>query len=773
MIEDEPLAARLWNLVVKVSAQFGMIPAFSPTFRRLLPTVTFERLLRFWHSLAAQGGDRVKYADGKLPTSFQSAVSGSVLTPDADHRFALLTSPNQKALLEGEQLSPHHHAVSITFAPGAIADFIDKHDLQAKMTAPSDLPTSFPKANLSEQLMLGLLEILNSDSTSFSPEPSLQDSLQASQVKVLSQVIAQIRQSLDLPVILNTAVTAVQKFLFVDRLVIYQFHYGQKAPLTASPSDNPPRAKARQQHGEITYEARRSSDISSMLNVLTENDCFAQSLSYEQKFLKGAIIAVNDIESQYSSSHCLIDLLQKYQVRAKLVAPIIVEQRLWGLLIAHQCNYPRQWLDSEKNFLGQIGEHLAVAIVQSKLYSEVQNQKNSFEKRVIERTKELRDTLLTAQAANLLKSQFINNISHELRTPLTSIIGLSGTLLHWFNQPNSLSSEKKQKYLLSIQDSGKRLLDQINGIIELSKLESGQSALNCVTFSLHTLAQTVIYSLMAIAENHAINLQLDYQINVGQDQFCADPERLEQILSQLLNNALKFTPSEGTIILRIWKENTQAIFQVEDTGIGITEQQLPVLFEAFKAVGDNYSNFYETSGIGLALTKQLVELHGGYIEVESSPGQGTIFTVLIPQQNLLVSKKNTLNETLNAVVPFNSSVIVIEKDEEIATLICELLTVANYQVIWLIDTSNALKQMELLQPGLVIIDRDFEDVTEVSSAIKQSHRIHKTTVFLLSEFLSSQEWQAFSQQGIDDYLLKPLQPELLLQRIGNIPREVK
>ncbi len=747
-----------------------MIPAFSPTFRRLLPTVTFERLVRFWQSLANQGGDRVQYADGQLPTSFKPAPSASVLIPDTDHRFALLISPSQQALLEGEQLSPHHHAVSITFAPGAIADFINKHDLQKNVTVAVEIPPSSPQSNLSEQLMLGLLEILNSDSTSFSPEPSLQDSLQASQVKVLSQVIAQIRQSLNLPVILNTAVTAVQKFLFVDRLVIYQFRHGQSGPLNPTPSNHQPTNKLRQQYGEVTYEARRASDISSMLILVTENDCFTQILSYEQKFLKGAIIAVNDIEMQYSSSYCLMDLLQQYQVQAKLVAPIIVEEKLWGLLIAHQCNYPRQWLDSEKNFLGQIGEHLAVAIVQSKLYSEVQNQKNSFEKRVIERTQELRDTLLTAQAANLVKTQFINNISHELRTPLTSIIGLSGTLLHWFNQPNSLSPEKKQKYLLSIQDSGKRLLEQINGIIELSKLESGQSALNRATFSLHTLARTVIYSLTAIADSRAINLQLDYQINVGQDKFCADPERLEQILSQLLNNALKFTPSEGIVILRIWKENDQAIFQVEDTGIGITEQQLPVLFEAFKAVVDNYANFYETSGIGLALTKQLVELHGGYIEVESSPGQGTIFTVVIPPQTLITPKKHTLEETLNAVVPFNSSVIVIEQDEEIATLICELLTVANYQVIWLIDTSNALQQVELLQPGLVLIDRDFEDVTEVSSAIKRSHRIHKTTVFLLSEFLSSPEWQALSQQGIDDYLLKPLQPELLLQRIGNIPR---
>ncbi|MFM1843200.1 MAG: Circadian input kinase / Phytochrome-like protein, partial [Cyanobacteriota bacterium] len=321
MIRTEPLAARLLDFVVKVSAQSGMIPAFSPTFRRLLPTVTFERLLRFWQSLADRGGERVQYVDGVLPTSFKPPRPASALTADSDHRFALLTSPGQQALLEGEQMSPHHHAVSITFAPGAIADFIDKHDLRKNINMVWDGPTPSPQANISEQLMLGLLEILNSDSTSFSPEPSLQDSLQASQVKVLSQVIAQIRQSLDLPMILNAAVTAVQKFLFVDRLVIYQFHSGplrQANTVHCADSADSQSTKPRQQYGEITYEARRSPDISSMLNLITENDCFSQVLSYEQKFLKGAIIAVNDIEVQYSSSYCLMDLLQQYQVRAKL-----------------------------------------------------------------------------------------------------------------------------------------------------------------------------------------------------------------------------------------------------------------------------------------------------------------------------------------------------------------------------------------------------------------------------------------------------------------------
>lgn len=748
-----------------------MLPAFSPIFRRLLPTITFDRLLRFWQSLAQQAGEEVQCFVGELPTSLRPSTGPSVLETEVNHRFALLVSPNQRALLEGEQISPHHYAVSITFARGIITDFIDKQNLPVAMEEENTTPEHQPSATVSEQLTLGLLEILNSDSTSFSPEPSLQDSLQASQVKVLSQVIAQIRQSLDLSEILNEAVTAVQKFLFVDRLVIYKFHYIQPS-LTSSSQENAPPVKPRQQYGEVTYEARRSPEIVTMLGVMTENDCFSQVLSYEQKYLKGAVVAVNDIENYYSSSYCLVGLLQRYQVRAKLVAPIIVEGQLWGLIIAHQCHHPRQWLDSEKNFLGQIGEHLAVAIVQCLLYSEVQNQKNNFEKRVIERTKELRDTLVTAQSANLLKSQFINNISHELRTPLTSIIGLSGTLLHWFSHAQPLPAEKQQHYLFSIQESGKKLLDQINSIIELSKLESGQTVLNCQNFFLHTLGKTLIHSLGAVALQQEIKLELDYQINSEEDTFCADQERIEQILTQLLHNALKFTPAQGTVILRIWKENNQAIFQVEDTGIGINDQQLPVLFEAFKTVSDNYTSFYETGGVGLALTKQLVELHGGYIEVESSPGQGTIFTIIIPPQTLPLLSNDLVEAKIDLNAPLNPSIIVIEQDEEIATLICELLTVANYQVIWLIDINSALPQVELLQPDLIIVDGDFVNVTKITTAIKKSRRIDKVNIFLLSESLSSTEWQALSQQGIDDYLLKPLQPELLLQRVQSIQREL-
>jgi two-component system sensor histidine kinase/response regulator len=581
---------------------------------------------------------------------------------------------------------------------------------------------------------------------------------QISQERLLSQVIAQIRQSLELPVILETTVTEVRQFLQVDRLVIYQFVD------TSFVTINPP--KGRNNYGQITYESRVSDNIPTVLELTTENDCFTDVPQYLEKYLNGQVIAVNNVEKTYSSSYCLVNFLQQYQIAAKLIAPILVQGEIWGLLIAHQCFSPRQWQDNEVSFLRQIGEHLAVAIYQAQLYAEVQNQKDTFEKRVIERTQELRDTLLASQSASRLRSEFIDNISHELRTPLTCVIGLSATLLHWFNQEKSLPIEKQQLYLKMIQDSGKKLMELINGIIELSQLESGKSALNFQMFSVLNLAQSILKELEPIASNKDVDLKLDFQINSDKNKLYADRDRIQQILFHLLGNALKFTPKKGIVTLRIWEENNQIVFQVEDTGVGIAKEQFPFLFEAFKQVENTRQRTYEGSGLGLALTKQLVELHNGRIQVESIKGKGSAFTIFIPIQNPDQQKNSPSVTSQESQLLLNAGIVVLERNEEIATLICELLTAAGYQVIWLIDSSTAIKQIELLQPGIVLVDQDFNDFRYLGKTLKNSRKIKSLKIVLLSEEISSDEWEIFTKNGIDDFLIKPLQPDVILQKLS-------
>ncbi|MEH2235297.1 sensor histidine kinase [Nostoc sp.] len=155
-------------------------------------------------------------------------------------------------------------------------------------------------------------------------------------------------------------------------------------------------------------------------------------------------------------------------------------------------------------------------------------------------------------------------------------------------------------------------------------------------FSLVNVAENTVESLRKKATSEQINLKLDLQIDPRRDRFTADAERVAQILWNLLTNAIKFTPESGSVTLRLWVEDDTAIFQVEDTGIGIPEEQLPLLFEKFQQLDTPYRRRYEGTGIGLALTKQLVELHRGRIQVESTISIGSIFTVWIPTQAVRV-----------------------------------------------------------------------------------------------------------------------------------------
>ncbi|WP_414756078.1 ATP-binding protein [Anabaena sp. CCY 9910] len=457
---------------------------------------------------------------------------------------------------------------------------------------------------------------------------------QISQERLLNQVTTQIRKSLDLPVIMATAIAQVREFLELDRLVIYKF----EGSGVNTQNTRLPRLQDWQNYGGcIVYEARATDIIPSVLDY-QEQTCFSRHSQCWDKYRQGFTLVIDDIETAYPLEECLLNFLRENQVRAKLAAPIIFEDKLWGLLIAHQCHNPRQWHDSDKNLLISIAEQLAIAIHQSELMRSLQDaahrltqEKQTLEQRVVERTMALRDALLAAEAASRLRNEFLATISHELLTPLTYVIGMSSTLLRW---PLGELSQRQRDYLQTIHDSGEHLLDMINDILDLSQIEAGKTVLNIAEFSLVEVAENTIESLLEKALSEQVNLKLDLQIDPRRDRFTADAARIEQILWNLLTNAIKFTPEGGNVTLRIWVEDDTSIFQVEDTGIGIPEEQLPLLFEKFQQLDTPYRRRYEGTGLGLALTKQLVELHRGHIEVESTVGIGSIFTVWIPYQEI-------------------------------------------------------------------------------------------------------------------------------------------
>ncbi|MBW4567131.1 MAG: GAF domain-containing sensor histidine kinase [Tolypothrix carrinoi HA7290-LM1] len=543
---------------------------------------------------------------------------------------------------------------SLTFNSQAIADFIsqlkdlfahDSHTYQ-HLERYLQIP-SINDATLQGKFTLLLLEYLlplqnqffTASDTNFnhvSVCQPIEDALkkQISQERLLNQVTTQIRKSQDLQVIMATAIAQVREFLQLDRLVIYKFDESalKRSQSRLAKSKTQSQQNWQQYRGCIVYEARATDTIPSVLNY-QEKNCFVPPFECWEKYRQGFTLAVDDVEKTYVLSECLLNFLRRSKVRAKLAAPIIYEDKLWGLLIANQCHDSHHWTESEINLLTSIAEQLAIAIYQSELMRSLTEEKQTLEHRVIERTMALREALVAAEAASRLKSEFLATISHELLTPLTYVIGMSSTLLRW---PIGELSQRQRDYLQTIHDSGEHLLEMINDILDLSQIEAGKAVLNISEFSLTNIAQRTVESLQEKAISEQIQFKLDLQIDCQRDRFTADVSRVEQILWNLSSNAIKFTPEGGNVTLRLWVEDDNAIFQVEDTGIGIPEEQLPLLFEKFQQLDTPLRRRYEGTGVGLALTKQLIELHRGRIEVESTVAIGSIFTVWIPQQPMKV-----------------------------------------------------------------------------------------------------------------------------------------
>lgn len=586
---------------------------------------------------------------------------------------------------------------------------------------------------------------------------------QVEQERLLNQVTTQIRQSLELPVILSTAVEQVRKFLKVDRLLIYQFDHSLLL--------NQEITTAKIQKGCVNYEALSSNQISSVLGLTEAENCFIEANHYVGKYGKSFIQAIADVEIAYRELPCLLELMREHQVKAKLVVPIIVYEKLWGLLIAQQCSY-REWQENEKRFLKEIAEHLAIAIYQAQLYAELQQQKQTLEKRVVERTQDLYDTLQSAESANRAKSEFLATMSHELRTPLTCVIGISSTLLRWSygnKGAKKMPIQKQRTYLQTIHDSGEHLLELINDILDLSQVEAGKAILKISDFSLSKLTSEIWHNFREKAEQKEVKLSLEQNINPQLDRFTADQRRVKQILFNLLSNAIKFTPNGGNVTLKISRESNTAIFQIEDTGIGISPEQKPLLFKKFQQLDSAYNRQQGGTGLGLALTKQLVELHGGVIEVESTFNVGSTFTVKLPAQSLTSGSKKLKQkgETASNSLSLQGSVVLIEQEEEIATVICDILTAAGLKVVWIMEGCAAVDKIILLQPVAVIVDMHLPgmDGIEIIQQLSTTNTTQNMKILALTIPNTQTDQKHCYAAGADECLSKPIHLEDLLSKM--------
>jgi signal transduction histidine kinase len=322
--------------------------------------------------------------------------------------------------------------------------------------------------------------------------------------------------------------------------------------------------------------------------------------------LDGTTIQVRDMlaeGSEYPLSH---ELAARFGHRTVVVTPLYREGQPFGTILLRR-EEVRPFTDREVALLRTFGDQAAIALENLRLFREIQDKSRQLE------------------VANQHKSEFLANMSHELRTPLNAIIGFSEVLLErLFGELN----EKQDDYLKDIHSSGRHLLSLINDILDLSKVEAGRMELDLATFDLPSAISNAMTLIRERAQRHDITLAVETDPQLG--DAVADERKFKQILLNLLTNAVKFTPDGGRIDVRAHRDGDSILVSVQDTGIGIADDDQKAVFEEFRQVGRQYTNKHEGTGLGLALTRKFVELHGGRIWLESEPGKGSTFTFIIP-----------------------------------------------------------------------------------------------------------------------------------------------
>jgi len=337
-------------------------------------------------------------------------------------------------------------------------------------------------------------------------------------------------------------------------------------------------------------------------------------------------------------------------ITAAVAVPLLYCERLLGVLMLNDQGAPRRFSAQDQDLLTLFADHAAIAIENARLYDDVKRRAAELEGRVRERTAELDAARRAAEAGSLHKSAFLANMSHELRTPLNSILGFAQLLQE---QTKELFSTKQTRFLTNIYTSGQHLLTLINDILDLSKVEAGKIILERVPLGV----AEILEDLLVITRGLAYKKGQTVQVEIAPDlpTLTADPVRFKQIFFNLVSNAVKFTPAGGTITVRACTVPTEeqrsrgagepgasqppspsAPLQflelaVADTGAGIRAADLPKLFQEFTQLETTAAQAHEGTGLGLALTKRLVELHGGTVTAASpGEGQGSTFTVRLP-----------------------------------------------------------------------------------------------------------------------------------------------
>ncbi len=452
-----------------------------------------------------------------------------------------------------------------------------------------------------------------------------------------------------------------------------------------------------------------------------------------------------------------------------LGVPIPVENNVIGVLSVQSTKQESRFNDDDKNLLNTIAINVGVALHNAELFEEAKVAKAK------------------AEDANEAKSAFLSTVSHELRTPLTSVLGFAKIIKKRLENKIfpavTIDDQKIKRTMKQISDNlnivvseGERLTNLINDVLDLAKIESGRMEWNKKPIFLQDVMNRAIASTSSLFEEKG--LPLNKKIPEDLPLIHADEDKLIQVVINLLSNAVKFT-DKGKVEIEAYVDNGQIMVEIQDTGIGIDEEDKHKVFERFRQAGNTLTDKPKGTGLGLPICREIIQHHGGIIWMKSEPGIGSTFYFSIPtmgegtdkppvQLDRIIKslKKQIKHSSLNTIekVP---TILVVDDDTPIRSLLRQELTETGYQVQEAANGKAALDMVRMSKPDLIILDVMMPEINgfDVAAVLKNDPATMDIPIIILSII---QDKERGFRIGVDRYLTKPINIEQLFHEVEEL-----
>lgn len=553
---------------------------------------------------------------------------------------------------------------------------------------------------------------------------------------LLEQITQDIRQSLDIQQIFQTTVQEIGKIFGVDRCQIFNYI-----------PDLSPQACIVAEYLVDGHSSMLGSQIS-----IKNAPCLSQA------FAQDRAMAYPDV-TQATSLASAISFYQQFQIQSLLVVRTAYQGQANGAIALHQCKRLRQWTVDEIELLEAVAAQVGIAIAQAQLFEQEKEQRKA-----LEAAKQ------SAEVANRAKSEFLANMSHELRTPLNAILGFAQLM-----ERDATLTPNQQESLAIINRSGEHLLNLINDVLEMSKIEAGRTVLTLSPFDLWQLLQTLqeMFQIRATVKQ----LTLEFEISPTVPRYIlGDEGKLRQVLINLLSNAIKFT-QQGSVTLQVKAKTEKTAtmdyhlqFTVKDTGVGIAEEDQDKIFEPFMQTLSQSPE--EGTGLGLAISREFVRLMGGKLKFSSILGKGStfFFDIQVSLANRDFPEAIDSQPRVLKIAQGNPHycILVVDDKQENRDLLQKLLETVGFETYSASNGQEAIAAWQRYQPHLIWMDMRMPvmDGYEATKQIKARQKGKNTVILALTATAFEEQRAKILAVGCDDFVRKPFQESIIFRKMA-------